>query len=543
MALPTVRGEATPEAAMNVSGEATKSLWMKDTEFPSAPRLEQDARCDVAVVGAGIAGVSIAYELALAGRSVVLVDRGLLLGGMTSRTTAHLAPICDDGLSELVKVRGEELARRFQESQAAAVERIEEHVKELGIDCDFRRLDGFLFPAAWMSDDEAGKTCDEEYEAAGKVGAGAEHGKGVPLKGHESAPVLRFPNQATFHPLKYLGALLVDFEKRGGNVFADSAVTQVEEGGDIRLHVEGGATITAGNAVFATNSPINTVVAIHSKMAPYRTYAMAFELPKGTLPDALYWDMDDPYSYVRLHPGADDADYLIAGGRDHKSGQADDGEARFDALEAWIRALVPELGDQTARWSGQVLETIDYCGFLGRSPGSTNVFISTGDSGQGMTHGALAGLLIRDLIVEGSSKWESVYAPDRTPPTALANYINENLTAVKNFAEYLLRGEIKSADVLKRGEGGILRDGLSKLAVCRDQSGQVHTRSASCTHLGCIVHWNSTEQCWDCPCHGSQFAPDGTVLNGPAIQPLSGHDATGKPHQAPHDRKSSAKTA
>jgi len=511
---------------MNVSGEATKSLWMKDTEFPSAPRLDRNERCDVAVVGAGIAGVSIAYELALAGRSVVLIDRGPLLGGMTSRTTAHLAPICDDGLSELVEVRGEELGRGFQESQAAAVDRIEQHVKDLRIDCDFRRLDGFLFPAAWMDEKEAAKTCDEEYKAAGQVGAPAEHATGVPLKGHESSPVLRYPDQATFHLLKYLRDLLSDFEKRGGRVFANSAVTEVEEGEQVRLHIEGGGTIAAGNAVFATNSPINAIVAIHSKMAPYRTYAMAFELHKGGLPDALYWDMDDPYYYVRLQPGPEDTDYLIAGGRDHKSGQADDGEARFDALEARIRALVPELGAETARWSGQVLDTVDYCGFIGRSPGSANVFISTGDSGQGMTHGALAGLLIRDLIVGGSSKWEEVYDPARTPPASLTNYINENLTAVKNFAEYLLPGEIKSVDDLKPGEGGILRDGLSKLAVCRDESGQVHTHSASCTHLGCIVHWNSTEQCWDCPCHGSQFAPDGGVLNGPAIQPMARRDAT-----------------
>ncbi|RUW82905.1 FAD-binding oxidoreductase, partial [Mesorhizobium sp. M8A.F.Ca.ET.023.01.1.1] len=159
----------------------------------------------------------------------------------------------------------------------------------LGIDCDFRRLDGFLFPAAWMDAEEAGKTCDEEYEAAGKIGAVAKRAKGVPLKGHESAPALRYPNQATFHPLKYLHCLLADFEKRGGKMFAHSPIAKVEEGDAVRLQVEGGATITANNAVCATNSPINTVVAVHSKMAPYRTYAMAFELTKGSLPDALYW--------------------------------------------------------------------------------------------------------------------------------------------------------------------------------------------------------------------------------------------------------------
>ena len=164
-------------------------------------------------------------------------------------------------------------------------------------------------------------------------------------------------------------------------------------------------------AVFATNSPINDRVELHSKMAPYRTYAMAFTLARGTLPDALYWDMADPYHYVRLNPGPGSIDYLIAGGADHKTGEADDGDVRFEAVDAWIRALVPALGKEVARWSGQVLDTIDYCGFIGRNPGSKNVFVATGDSGQGMTHGALAGILLKDLIVNGASPWEAVYDP------------------------------------------------------------------------------------------------------------------------------------
>ncbi|TIU60873.1 MAG: FAD-binding oxidoreductase, partial [Mesorhizobium sp.] len=217
---------------------------------------------------------------------------------------------------------------------------------------------------------EAARECNKEYAAAAKIGVAVEHGKGVALKGHEKAPILRYPNQATFHPLKYLRALLADFQKRGGKAFTDSAVVEIEEGTQVRLKCDGGSTITASNAVFATNSPINTWVKIHSKMAPYRTYAMAFDIERGILPDALYWDMDDPYYYVRLNPGPSETDCLIAGGRDHKSGEADDGEARFTALEAWIRALVPDLGRERARWSGQVLDTIDYCGFIGRSPGN-----------------------------------------------------------------------------------------------------------------------------------------------------------------------------
>jgi glycine/D-amino acid oxidase-like deaminating enzyme/nitrite reductase/ring-hydroxylating ferredoxin subunit len=451
---------------------------------------------------------------------VVVLDRGTIAGGMTSRTTAHLAPICDDGVSALTRLRGEETARLFQQSQAAAVDRIEEIVRTHDIACNFRRLDAFLFPATGMDPADARKQQGEEYEALRKAGAAVERAIGVPLKGFEDAPVLRYPQQATFHPLRYIRALVEAIRDKGGLIFANSAVTNIEElENSVRVSTDSG-NVTAAHAVFATNSPVNDWVELHSKMAPYRTYAMAFTLPRGSLPDALYWDMADPYHYVRLNPGPGSVDYLIAGGADHKSGEADDGDVRFEAIEAWIRALVPQLGKEVHRWSGQVLDTIDYCGLIGRNPGNERVYVACGDSGQGMTHGALAGILIKDLIATGKNAWQEVYDPARTPPTSVINFINENITAIKNFAEYLMPAEIDGVDQLKPGQGGIIRDGNKKVAAARDRDGKLHLCSAVCTHLGCHVHWNSTEQCWDCPCHGSHFAPDGAVLNGPALSPL-----------------------
>ncbi len=506
---------------MNASSQRTTSLWMSIDVDPDAPPLRDKLTCDTVVVGAGMAGLSIAYELVAGGQQVIVLDRGLVAGGMTSRTTAHLAPVCDDGISALIEARGEDVAREFHRSQEAAVARIEENVRTLDIDCNFRRLDAFLFPALGMSDKDAREQSEKEYEAARKVGVAAQRVKGVPLQGFEKGPVICYPNQATFHPLRYLRGIAAAIRQKGGMVFSNSAVTQIEErGGGVRITTETNGSVDATRAVFATNSPINTLAELHSKMAPYRTYAMAFTLPQGTLSDALYWDMADPYHYVRLNPGPGTVDYLIVGGADHKSGEKDDGEVRFEAVESWIRALVPCLGREVARWSGQVLDTIDYCGFIGRSPGSENIFIATGDSGQGMTHGALAGLLIKDLIISGSSPWEAVYEPSRKTPKGLLNYLKENVAAVAGLAEVVAPGELSSADELQAGEGGILRDGLRKLAVCRDLSGRLHSNSASCTHLGCHIHWNTTEQCWDCPCHGSQFAPDGAVLNGPAMSPL-----------------------
>jgi len=450
---------------------------------------------------------------------------------MTSRTTAHLAPICDDGLSSLIKMRGEENARLFQQSQEAAVDRIEAIVKRHDIACNFRRLDAFLFPALGM-EKGARDQVDKEYGAARKARAEVERAKGVPLKGFEDAPTLRYPRQATFHPLKYLNGLIAAIEEKGGLIFADSPVVEFDElEGSVRIATENGAKINAARAVVATNSPVNDRAVLHSKMAPYRTYAMAFTIPRGELPDALYWDMAHPYHYVRLNPGPGTTDYLIAGGGDHKSGEADDGAVRFEAIDAWIRQLVPGLGREVHRWSGQVLDTIDYCGFIGLNPDSKNVYVATGDSGQGMTHGALAGLLLRDLIRAVPNPWAAVYEPSRKIPSGILNFVNENVTALKNLAEYVTPGELDSLDELPAGQGAIVRSGTKKIAAYRDENGSLDLRSPVCTHLGCHVHWNSTEGCWDCPCHGSSFAGDGTVLNGPAIFPLKKVDETGNEHE------------
>jgi glycine/D-amino acid oxidase-like deaminating enzyme/nitrite reductase/ring-hydroxylating ferredoxin subunit len=502
---------------------------MRTDVLPDAPLLQGKHVADTVIVGSGMAGLSAAYELTVAGKKVIVVDRGSIAGGMTSRTTAHLAPICDDGLSSLINLRGEEMARLFQQSQEAAVDRIEAIVGGLAIDCDFRRLDGFLFPAPNMKRDEARKQADKEFEAASKVGAAVERAGGVPLEGFRNAPALRYPRQATFHPLKYLQAITGAIFDGGGRIFAHSAVEAIEAGKeDITVTFANGARITAQHGIVATNSPINKRVELHSKMAPYRTYAMAFAIPRDALPDALYWDMADPYHYVRLNPGPRGHHYLIAGGEDHKSGEADDGDKRFKNIEEWIRKLVPELGNEVHRWSGQVMTTLDHCGYIGRDPDDERLFIATGDSGQGITHGAMAGMLIKNLIVSGTTPWETVYDPSRKTASAIGTYVSENVTAVKNFAEYLLPGDLDTVDQLKTGQGGILRDGLTHLAACRDMDGVLHVRSAVCTHLGCHVNWNSTEQCWDCPCHGSQFAPDGSVLNGPALSPLPQAKAPGE---------------
>jgi glycine/D-amino acid oxidase-like deaminating enzyme/nitrite reductase/ring-hydroxylating ferredoxin subunit len=496
----------------------SRSLWMDVAVGPEAVPLSGERTCDTVIVGAGIAGISTAFELAAKGHKVIVVDRGDIAGGITARTTAHLAPLCDDLTSEMIKLRGEDISREFYESQAAAVDRIEEIQKKYDIACDFRRLDGYLFQAL----DSDAKIIDEELDAVRKVGAPVHRIVGVPLEHCSEQHALRYPRQAAFHPLKYLQGLAELITERGGEFFVNTVVTDVAENkdGTITVTTEGGR-IHANAAVVATNSPISNKFALHSKMAPYRTYAMAFEIKAGALPDALYWDTLDPYHYVRLQPGNHHKDHVIVGGGDHKTGEADDAAERFDALEAWARNLIPKLGRETHRWSGQVLDTIDYAAFIGRNPGNESIYVHTGDSGQGITHGVVGSLLNSALILGAEPRWTNVYDPGRKTPMAIGNFLKENATAVKNFAEYLAPGELASFDELKPGSGAIIRQGLSKVAAYRDKASALHLRSAACTHVGCHLHWNSFETCWDCPCHGSQFAADGTALNAPAVAPLS----------------------
>lgn len=495
----------------------SKSLWMSIAVAPQAKPLQKDERCDVAIVGSGIAGLSAAYELSRLGRSVIVIDRGPIAGGMTARTSAHLAPLCDDLMSEMMKIKSKDEAVLFYESQAAAVDRIEEIQKNEKIDCDFRRLDGFLF----QGDDMPADVINQELDAVRAVGAKVERLVGVPLSGCEKRHVLRYPQQATFHPLKYLAGVAEACARNNVRFFADTPVDEViEENGAVTIKTERGV-IRAGHAVIATNAPIIDRVALHSKMSPYRTYVIVFAVERRALPDALYWDTEEPYHYVRLQPGDNRKDFVLVGGEDHKSGEADDANERFQRLEAWARGKIPLLQDVTHRWSGQVLDTIDYAGFIGKSPGSEYIYVAAGDSGQGLTHGVMGAMLNAALVTGGKSEWAALYAPQRTPLKAAKNWVVENSTALKNLAEYVTPGGVSSVEELKPGQGAIIRSGLKKIAAYRDTKGELQQHSAACTHLGCHLHWNSFESCWDCPCHGSIFGPDGCVLNAPAISGLT----------------------
>jgi len=512
-----LRESNAAEVAMNAQNEHSRSLWMEHPITYDSPGLPGDFTTDVLVIGAGIAGLSCAYELVCSGHKVAVVDRGAFGGGMTARTSAHLAFELDDFFLELRSVRGEEACRQYYESQRAAVDRIEEICGQESVDCDFARVDGYFVPAEEKDIEYLRKELDAARAAGFADAEWVDTGPGF----WSSGPALRFPRQGRFHPLKYLDGLVSSLHRRGATLFAETPIVGAEEKND-QVHAETGrGTITAARVVVATNSPFHLRIPIHTKQAPYRTYVIAGPIPKGAAPDALIWDTLEPsYHYVRLQPG-DAEDVLIVGGEDHKTGEAADMDERLARLEAWARERFPELGPTTHRWSGQVFEPSDYVPFIGKSPGYERVYLITGDSGEGLTTGVAGALLIRDLINEGSTPWAEVYDPDRLMLRGAVEFVKENVDAARHWAAHLRGGEVSSLEEIRPGEGALIKLNGKMTAAYRTDDGDLKLCSASCTHMGCIVRWNRFERCWDCPCHGSHFSVDGEALQGPAFTPLS----------------------
>jgi len=490
---------------------------MATADTPAEKSLSKDTSAHVCVIGAGIAGLTTAYLLAREGKSVIVLDDGPIGGGMTARTTAHLTNALDDRFYELERLFGEEGSRLAGESHTAAIDRVEAIVREEKIDCEFERVDGYLFLAA----NGTLQVLEDEMPAAHRAGlTEVRRLDRAPLESFDTGPCLHFPQQAQFHPLKYLTGLARAIGRDGGQIFTSTHADKIQGGSDALVITTSGYTITADTIVVATNSPVNDRVAIHTKQAPYTTYVIGARVPKSSVPTILLWDapanLSEPYHYIRIER-ADDHDVLIVGGEDHKTGQQHDGAQRWGKLEQWTGNRFPMVEEIEFRWSGQVMEPVDSLAFIGRNPlDHDNIFIATGDSGMGMTHGTIAGILLTDLIMDRTNPWRDLYDPARKTLVAAKDFIEENANVAAQYTDVLTPGEVDAVSQIAKEDGAVLRKGLSKLAVYRDKDGVVHSMSAVCVHLGCIVTWNAAEKTWDCPCHGSRYDAVGTVINGPA---------------------------
>lgn len=494
------------------------SFWIKDRKLPSFKRLRENLKTDVAIVGAGISGITTAYFLNKEGKSVILLEDGLIAHGETGRTTAHISNALDDRYQHLFKLHGAKNTELAAKSHTSGIKIIKEIVESEKIDCDFEILNGYLF----LDPKTPPTFLDEEYKIVHQIGLDdVKKLPRAPIDSFHTGPCLEFPGQAQFHPTKYISALSGILEKRGVQIFTKTHVRSVKENSNkVSLKTRSGFEIECKAAVIATNTPINDLVTIHTKQAAYRTYVIGALIKKKKITPALFWDTEDPYHYVRLQKLSDHSfDLLIVGGEDHKTGQDSDSASRFEKLFKWAKARFP-IKKIEYQWSGQIMEPIDGLSFIGRNPGNQNVFIITGDSGNGITHGTFGGILIADLITGRKNPWAKLYDPSRKNIKSIKNFLKENMSFALHYLD-LFKAFPTSTKSLTRDSGMIVNEGVKKIAVYRDQKGLLHRRSAVCPHLGCIVQWNNAEKSWDCPCHGSRFTSLGRVINGPSTKNLS----------------------
>src|ERR687898_634756 len=532
-----------------ITSGKNESLWYTDIKEPiiRSNRLMDDVHSsvrepvDVVVVGGGIAGLTTAYLLSKSDKKVVVIEDGFIGSGETGRTTAHITHALDDRYYNLEQKHGLDGVRTAADSHTTAINCIESIVKQENIDCDFERLDGFLF----LDPTDRKESLEKELEAIQRAGIATTEiiGK-APLQSFDTGPCIRFPNQAQFQPLKYLKGLYYCIIRNGGQIFTE---THVQEVNSDSIKTTDGFTLKARNIVIATIAPIiNETSKIYDTQDAYRTYVIAARIKKGAVPTALYWDTGDqksdnlvaPYHYIRIQKtdsiGNNNYDLLIVGGEDHQTGNFssdDEIEKRYSRLESWAKDRFP-IEAIEYRWSGQVMEPQDSIAFIGHNPGDNrnNIYIATGDSGNGITHGTIAGILLTDLILGKSNPWTALYDPSRKPRKVPGTISEEGGEAQSQEAEKPTDQDEQENDQKKssskseekmvslenlKERQGIVLEG-EKIAAYKDHKGQLHTYSAVCTHLGCTVTWNNSEKSFDCPCHGSRFSSSGTVINGPA---------------------------
>ncbi len=509
----------------NITSGKNKSFWTASTAPIVFEKLKENIETDVLTVGGGISGLTTAYCLLKAGKKIVLVEDGYVGSGETGRTTAHITCALDDRYFELEKIFGKEKAMLAANSHMEAIQFIANTVKHENIDCNFKQVPGYLF----LSVDDTKETLEKEYEATKNAGLLTEMLEQVPgLASEEGSWAIKFPEQGQFHIMKYLKGITEAIIGMGGKIYTETKAEEISKEGA----KANGFEIKAKHVVVATNAPVNDWVAMQTKQWPYRTYVIGAKIKKGLLPYALWWDTGDknskwigaPYHYVRLQELDETYDLLISGGEDHRVGQADDEniaeEDRYIKLIDWTKKRFPAMENVEYKWSGQVVEPVDSMAFIGKNPGDENIYIITGDSGNGMTHGTLGGIILTDIITEKENPWIDLYDPSRITLNTTGNYLHEVGNMVAQYADWVTPGDVEDANQLKPGEGGIISSGLKKIAAYRDEQNNLHICTAVCPHLQAILQWNAEEKSFDCPAHGSRFTTEGKVINGPAISDL-----------------------
>ncbi len=491
-----------------------ETIWQAGAEPTDFPALDGDLEVDVAIVGGGITGITTAALLLQAGLRVAVLEAAQVGSGTTGHSTGNLYAPVDCFLHKLASKWGEDKMLGVAESRRDAVNLVEKNTRDFRLACDFSRQPWVLY--SMEASGESDSIIDQEFLAVQKVGLAARVTNDLPLPFHVDKALV-VSNQAQFHPLKYVRGLAAAIQSAQCRIFESSPV--IDHDGDSGTVRTAAHTVKAAHIVLATHTPkgFNT---IQTELGPYREYALAAPLAGQPLHGGIFWGVG-PEKYSTRLVELDGKPHVLMIGELHKTGQNDDPEAAWRKLEAVLHARF-DIGPVAFRWSAQQYQPADGLPYIGQAIGSDQLLIASGFSADGLTYGTLAATILSDLVQGKDNPYSALYSPRRfTPLKSAGAFLKENL----NVAGYYVKDYMTGAAVTRladvpRGEGRIVDLAGDKLAVYRDDAYQLHVVSPVCTHLKCVVHWNQAERSWDCPCHGSRFSINGSVLEGPALQPL-----------------------
>ncbi|CAL9400668.1 Cytochrome b6-f complex iron-sulfur subunit [Streptomyces sp. enrichment culture] len=501
---------------MTENARPSGSYWLETAPGEPHPALTEDLDVDVAVIGGGVAGLSAAYELTRAGRSVAVLEAGRIAASVTGHTTAKLTAQHTLVYDKLRRTRGPEGARLYARSQTEAIARAAALVDELGIDCDWEPRSAYTYVC------DAGRVDEVRAEAAAAKEAGlpaefvTETGLPFPVAG-----AVRVAGGAQFHPRKYLLALAGDLLARGGLIFENTVVHGLDEGEPCRLSTDTGATVRARDVVVATHYPVFDRALLFTRLSPRRELVVAGPLDAGQDIDGMYITPDEGTRSARTAPLDDTGRRLLIVTGEHFTPGTGDTRERFERLSGWARGHFPGV-TLTHSWATQDIDPTDTVPMVGPlHPGAHHTYVATGFGGWGMSGGMMAGLLLTAQITGAGSPWSELYDPRRlrTQVREAPQFLQTQAEVARHFVGDRLR-PAPPVDALPPGEGAVVRAGGDRVAVYRDEAGALHAVSPRCTHLGCLVGFNAAERAWECPCHGSRFDTDGKVIEGPATKPL-----------------------
>ena len=492
------------------------SLWQATADPYPSRNIPFNRTFDVVIAGGGITGITTALLLQEAGMRCLVLEAKNICYGTTGGTTAHLNTFLDTPYHTIQKKFSKEIAKQVAHAAAEALNLVRENIERFEINCGFREANAFLFATNKDQEEEL----DEISEASAAAGLEVMYSETIPV----SIPftkAISVSNQAQFHPVRYVYALANAFEEMGGTIIQQCRVTDLKEGTPLTIETSSG-NFVAGQLIYATHTPPG-INLLQIRCVPYRSYAMAVELEDLSYPDELTYDMEDPYHYYRTQD-IDGRPYLIAGGKDHKTGKEENTEARLMALEATIRGNF-KVRKILHKWSSQYFEPGDGLPYIGKLPGNdNNVFVATGFGGNGMTYSHVAAIILRDIITREANPaiQTDLFSPGRIKPVAgFTSFIAHQADVAKNYLGRLSDGEqISQVAEIAPGEGRIVEFDSKKIGIYKNETGELFAVSPVCAHLKCEVRWNGAEKSWDCPCHGARYDITGAVITGPAEAPL-----------------------